>query len=382
MITLVISTALLSTWARYVLPYDANIGSKSLFQSGSIDVYPKSLIDSLLFNKQSTQSQHITPGLCPMQNMSNKEDVEFKTLDGLTLRGWLFPGPPRGPAIIMTPGFNLTMYMIIFEAGQYMNAAGFTVLGYDPRNIGKSDGSPRNNIDPLKNIEDYHDALTYLKTHRRDLVDPSKIAFWGYSFSGSIALCAAALDKRAKAVIACAAITTWEFTKWKQVLAKAMKDRESQLAGNQGMNLPLFTESGDSPVGLGTGYQGEGVAELVTRAASVDSSFVPRTTLQTFYNIAAFRPLALMKFVDPTPVLIMTGEGDEVSPPELQRKLIYDAITGPKEFVMIKNRKHMDILTGEGSLDVFEKQADFLHRVMASGKGTNGISANGNHDRS
>jgi pimeloyl-ACP methyl ester carboxylesterase len=308
-----------------------------------------------------------------MGAVSNKEDVEFKTLDGLTLRGWLFAGPPRGPAIIMTPGFNLTKDMIIFEAGQYMNAAGFTVLGYDPRCIGMSDGLPRNDTQPQKNMEDYHDALTYLKVHRRDLVDPDRIAFWGYSFSGAIALCAAALDKRAKAVIACAATTTWEFSKWKQVLAKAMKDRESQLAGNQGMYLPLLTDAGEQPAGLGTGYQKEDVIGIIKRHASIEPSFIPRTTLQTYYNIAAFRPMALMRFVDPTPALLMTGENDEISPPELQRELIYDAITGPKEFVTIRDRAHMDILTGDGSLEVFEKQAEFLNRVMTPSKGTNGV---------
>lgn len=30
-----------------------------------------------------------------------RRDVEFKTFDGLTLRGWLFVGPKGGPAIII-----------------------------------------------------------------------------------------------------------------------------------------------------------------------------------------------------------------------------------------------------------------------------------------
>lgn len=30
-----------------------------------------------------------------------REDVEFKTFDGLTLRGWLYVGPKGGPAIIV-----------------------------------------------------------------------------------------------------------------------------------------------------------------------------------------------------------------------------------------------------------------------------------------
>jgi cephalosporin-C deacetylase-like acetyl esterase len=71
------------------------------------------------------------------------------------------------------------------------------------------EGLLRNDTQPQKNMEDYYDALTYLKVHRRDLVDSDRIAFWAYSFSGAITLCAAALDKRARAVIAWAATTTW-----------------------------------------------------------------------------------------------------------------------------------------------------------------------------
>lgn len=33
-----------------------------------------------------------------------REDVEFNTLDGLTLRGFLFPASQHGPGMIMSPG--------------------------------------------------------------------------------------------------------------------------------------------------------------------------------------------------------------------------------------------------------------------------------------
>jgi len=32
------------------------------------------------------------------------EDVEFKTIDGIVLRGWLFSAAKRGPAVAMTGG--------------------------------------------------------------------------------------------------------------------------------------------------------------------------------------------------------------------------------------------------------------------------------------
>ena len=34
----------------------------------------------------------------------SRDDIEFKTLDGITLRGWLYPAEKRGPGIILSAG--------------------------------------------------------------------------------------------------------------------------------------------------------------------------------------------------------------------------------------------------------------------------------------
>lgn len=51
----------------------------------------------------------LTPLLCATagehgRSTMNREDVEFPTFDGLTLRGWLYQGTIRGPAIVMNQG--------------------------------------------------------------------------------------------------------------------------------------------------------------------------------------------------------------------------------------------------------------------------------------
>ena len=138
-------------------------------------------------------------------------------------------------------------------------------------------------------MEDYMDALTYLKSHSS--VDPTRIVYWGYSFSGMVALCAAALDKRAKAVIAAAPLTIWDFKKWKQVLTKCMKDRESRLAGNPPVNLPMLTDDGQQPAGFGENFEGEGVHHIIQRAVELQPNFKPETALSSYYHIAAFQQI-------------------------------------------------------------------------------------------
>ncbi|KAL9083286.1 MAG: hypothetical protein Q9165_008592 [Trypethelium subeluteriae] len=298
--------------------------------------------------------------------MKDRLDTSFKTLDGLTLRGWLFPAAQRGPAIIMTPGFNNTKETLIAEVAEYFFAAGFTVLSYDPRTIGGSDGTPRNEADPVRNIEDYHDALTFLKSHPK--VDSARIAFWGYSFSGMIALCAAALDKRAKAVVAVAPLTIWEFSKWRQVLTKAMKDRESRLAGNRPVMLPMVTEAGEQPAGFGAGFEEEDVFNIISKAAEVQPNFAPETTLSSYYHIAAFQPFGLLRFVTPTPSMVVTGEKDLISPAHLQKELIFDVLSEPKKHHIISNKAHMNIMSGQGTEMVLDAQIAFLRDIFGTQK--------------
>lgn len=61
--------------------------------------------------------------------------------------------------------FNCVNELLLPELASAFQAAGFTVLVYDTRCVGASDGLPRNDMRPQKQVEDYHDAVTFLKQH-------------------------------------------------------------------------------------------------------------------------------------------------------------------------------------------------------------------------
>lgn len=65
--------------------------------------------------------------------------------------------------------------MFVPEVAEQFQLANITALIYDPRSLGLSDGEPRNDIDPMKQVSDYSDALTFLLTH--PLVNPGQICF-------------------------------------------------------------------------------------------------------------------------------------------------------------------------------------------------------------
>jgi alpha/beta superfamily hydrolase len=91
------------------------------------------------------------------------------------------------------------------EVAEAFQRSGITALLYDPRHLGESEGLPRNEIDPMAQISDYSGALTFLKV--QSIVDARNICLWGMSFSGLVALNAAALDNRARCCIAVCPLT-------------------------------------------------------------------------------------------------------------------------------------------------------------------------------
>ena len=78
-----------------------------------------------------------------------RRDIEFKTEDGVTLRGWHYPATgASGPApmVIMAHGFSATREIHLAGFAEVFQAAGLGVLVYDDRNLGVSDGAPRGHI--------------------------------------------------------------------------------------------------------------------------------------------------------------------------------------------------------------------------------------------
>ncbi|ERF75983.1 hypothetical protein EPUS_01349 [Endocarpon pusillum Z07020] len=252
--------------------------------------------------------------------------------------------------------------MLLPEVAESFQREGITALIYDPRSIGLSDGFPRNEIDPMKQVEDYSDALTFLSKH--PLVDASRIAFWGMSFSGSVAACAAALDKRAKLVImVCPFVKFYTDEKRSKVLAKAMADRASQAKGNDPFSVVPFNSNGDNPAGMAAGG-GLEAYEFMTNVKNRGApNFENRTTIQSYYKIAMWQPWGLMQCINPTPVMMLIPENDAISNPDDQRR-VFDNFEGPKRLCKAPEKGHLDILSGDRSHELMGQQVEFMNDVF------------------
>lgn len=129
------------------------------------------------------------------------QDTEF-TSRNVLLRGRLYRnGESAGlrPAVVMTHGFSATITMVVDRYAEVFAEAGFVVLLYDHAGFGRSDGEPRQVINPWVQARGYLDAVSYLGTV--DGVDLSRVAVWGDSLSGGEAVVVAAVDERVGAVV-------------------------------------------------------------------------------------------------------------------------------------------------------------------------------------
>lgn len=131
-----------------------------------------------------------------------RADVAFAAAHGTILRGWLYlpEGGGRRPGVVMAHGFSATKEMALDRFAEVFCAAGLVVLVYDHRNLGQSDGEPRQEINPWAQARDYRHAIGWLAA--RPEVDPARIAIWGSSFSGAEVLAVGAIDERVRAVVA------------------------------------------------------------------------------------------------------------------------------------------------------------------------------------
>ena len=130
------------------------------------------------------------------------EIVDFPSLN-VTLRGKLYrpeSSADRLPVIVMAHGYSATINGMVAERfAEVFCEAGFAVLLYDHYSFGISDGRPRRQINSWLQARGYCDAIDYLLT--RPEIDPQRIAVWGDSMTGWVAIVVGAVDDRVNAVV-------------------------------------------------------------------------------------------------------------------------------------------------------------------------------------
>jgi pimeloyl-ACP methyl ester carboxylesterase len=123
-------------------------------------------------------------------------DVEFQTLDGVTLSGWYVPSTNRA-ATVLLHGSGSTRSSVLDQA-VVLARHGYGVLLFDARGHGRSGGQAMDF--GWYGDEDVAAAVSFLRA--RPDVEDERIAAVGLSMGGEEAIGAAATDARIRAVVA------------------------------------------------------------------------------------------------------------------------------------------------------------------------------------
>jgi fermentation-respiration switch protein FrsA (DUF1100 family) len=123
---------------------------------------------------------------------------------GTRCAAWLTlpPGAGPHPAVVLVHGFGATHDMMLAQYEQHFAAAGIATLAFDYRNIGASEGQPRQHISLREQQADVEQALAFLMSLPE--IDACRVGLWGTSLGGmNVLRTAARRNDVAVAVVQC-----------------------------------------------------------------------------------------------------------------------------------------------------------------------------------
>jgi hypothetical protein len=267
-----------------------------------------------------------------------RKDMAFRTQDGLTLRGWHYVPDgldAKAPVIVMAHGFSAVKEMYLDRFAEVFSAAGLGVLVFDNRNFGASDGELRQEIDPWQQVRDYRDAITFAETLAE--TDPARIGIWGSSYSGGHVLVVGATDRRVRCVAAQVPLISGHRNARRLIRADQIAgvqtmfdaDRRARYAGGTPAMIPVVAEDPAAPSALPTP---DSWAWFTETGQSRAPSWRNEVTLQSVEMFTAYEPGAWIRFISPTPLLLVVALGDHLTVAD-EALAAYEQALEPKRLV-------------------------------------------------
>jgi fermentation-respiration switch protein FrsA (DUF1100 family) len=269
-----------------------------------------------------------------------RQDIEFKTEDGITLRGWHYlPDDRRGkvPTVVMAHGFSAVKEMYLDRFAEAFADAGLGSIVFDNRNFGASDGEPRQEIDPWQQVRDYRDAITFAET--LEATDPERIGIWGSSYSGGHVLVIGAIDRRVKCVVAQVPLISGHANARRLIRADFIAglqktfdgDRRARMQGKPPAMIPVVSEDPAGPAALPTPDSWTWFTETGRARAP---SWRNEVTLRSIEMFTEYEPGSYIQFVSPTPLMLVVALGDHLTVAD-QALAAYERALEPKRLVTL-----------------------------------------------
>ncbi|WP_158623752.1 alpha/beta hydrolase [Corallococcus llansteffanensis] len=280
--------------------------------------------------------------------------------DGASMAGHLYR--PRGaastertPGIVLCGPIGSVKELVVPHYAERLADAGYTVLTFDPRGFGGSEGSPRLHHDSHRVVDDYASAVSYLLT--RDDVDPARVAALGVCMGGGHAVSLGARDKRLKAVVAIGGAydTGGMLQKFMGVDGAAAFCRsindilQQQYVNGDVRYVPAVAPglSKEVPLAVMPNAEAHG---FYTRSQADAPTWTNLMTVASIVSLFTYNAVAHAPLVAPTPLMVIHGTRDGTMLPEYAQQ-VFEAAVGPKELVWIETQNHVQLYDQEPYVD-------------------------------
>jgi fermentation-respiration switch protein FrsA (DUF1100 family) len=290
------------------------------------------------------------PNVLPSVDPSVRESVRFRS-DGLELAGHIYRPPEAAPGertaalVIAGPTTSVKEETVPHYAAP-LAEAGYTVLTFDNRNFGESEGEPRQHLDTAQQVEDLKNAVSYLLT--RDDVDPDRLGLACVCMGAGYALAVASMDLRVKALAIVAGAynltdTYREFLGeqgFADYLGNLNAARVQQYARGEVQYMPAIAGPPDyapSAMPVQEAY------EYYSRAHATEApNWENRVTVASMEHIVGWNVVHRAHLVAPRPLLVIHGTTDVLLPPRYAQE-VFDRAGEPKQLHWIETSNHVEL---------------------------------------
>lgn len=274
-------------------------------------------------------------------------------VEGDKLHCWLFSPvhawrdklPP--PVVVAAYGLGVQKDIAMVPLATSLAAEGFAVVLFDYRHWGVSGGLPRHVADPNKEVEDLQAVLQHIQdTHGlQGRVDPNRMALYGASLGGGIALATASLlnleknplKEKVKAVVAAipfvsgraaqaAALERRGFFDSVRILGAVVQDFFwSHLNSTDAVYLNLSSPQktgGLSVMQLEYPEYDIWVSRTPLAGKKADGAWENKLAARTLQKISRFQPDQFAVDHLDVPALVIAGSNDTICPIEPIRRMV------------------------------------------------------------
>ena len=298
---------------------------------------------------------------------ATRQDVFFLS-HGLRCAAWFYPAPDSSPSalVIMAHGLGATRALGLDAYALRFQAAGFSVLVFDYRHYGDSEGVPRELMSIGKQLDDWRAAIAFGKTLPD--IDSNRVAIWGSSFGGGHVMGLASEELGIAAAISqvpfsngLASLLKIPMLTALLITLNALVDIARQLLGLSPRYISLVVAPGEvammSAADCKDGYMRLGPSDVLASGAW-RNRMCARAGLAIPMYVPGRRAAKIT-----IPILFVIAENDSIAPAVSTHAAAAKAVRAE---VKSYPNGHFDYYSGEGFDRVVADEQEFLIRQLST----------------